>query len=215
MTDLWVNSIGSGSSDILVCFYFCFSTTRVINLSVCVKCMYCIRICMFENSECGGFVLVSPARRWSDSRTRLVCPARTSPPAEGWKAWPYDGPWWSRRRPKTRLRGTAAPRMSRNARPGPEARCTPDPRSDAAASTAAHWSSPEIIRRQVWSFKIYLDKYTCKAHYNGDITKQFVCLWTYRHGYLGQVFSNAVLHDTPQIKGVIWFVGNTTASCSS
>lgn len=37
----------------------------------------------------------------------------------------------------------------------------------------------------------------------------------YRHGDLGQVFANAVLHDAPQVEGVIWFVRNTTASCSS
>lgn len=38
--------------------------------------------------------------------------------------------------------------------------------------------------------------------------------WIYRHRYLGQVFANTVLHDTPQVEGIIWFVRNTSAPWS-
>lgn len=85
-----------------------------------------------------GCVYVSPAQRWSDSRTPPVGPARKSPPAEGWRAWRYDGLWLSRTRRKRQPRGTSDPGTSRSEPPGPAARCTPNPQSDAAASTAAH-----------------------------------------------------------------------------
>lgn len=89
-------------------------------------------------------VLVSPAHRWSDNRTPPAGPARTSPPAEGWRAWLCDGLWWSRRRQKRPTPSTSAPERSRSGPPGPGARCTPDPPSDAAASTTAHWNLPAI-----------------------------------------------------------------------
>lgn len=33
----------------------------------------------------------------------------------------------------------------------------------------------------------------------------------YRHGNLGQVFADAVLHDAPQVEGVVWLVGDAAA----
>lgn len=85
---------------------------------------------------------VLPAQKWSGNRTPPGGLTRTSPPAEGWKAWLFDELWWSKRRRKRQQRGTSAPRTSRSELLDPAARCTPGPRSDAAAWTVAHWSSP-------------------------------------------------------------------------
>lgn len=44
-------------------------------------------------------------------------------------------------------------------------------------------------------------------------SKRSLCL--YRHRYLGKVFADAILHNAPQVEGVIWLVRNTTAPCST
>lgn len=139
----WMASAGV-SRGIILYLYFCsslwghFILIQVkLQVSVCVK--YTCR---------DMFVFASPAHRWSDNHTPPVGPARKSPPAEGWRAWLYGGLWWSRRRQKRQPPGTSAPERSHSEPPGPGARCTPDPQSDAAASTAARWSLPAITHRQ-------------------------------------------------------------------
>lgn len=52
-----------------------------------------------------------------------------------------------------------------------------------------------------------------KECYSGLLPLKIISLLLYRHGDLGKVFANTVLHNAPQVEGVIWLVGNTAAPC--
>lgn len=47
------------------------------------------------------------------------------------------------------------------------------------------------------------------------LSLQIMSQFLYGHGYLGKVFADTVLHNAPQVEGVIWLVGNTAAPCST